>query len=136
MSSEERDIVLQMLSEGKISPSEAGELLDALDVKEAAPEEPRVARPEPAIKEGRSKADSRSLMIEVRDGGETRTHVQIPLGLAMAAGKFLPKKTQDYLEQFGIEMDELLENVTEDLARKGPIVDVRDGDTMVQIAVI
>ena len=148
MNNEERSIILTMLSEGKISPSEASDLLDAIEVKkESEPQESGSWHAE-ARRERKHDAHARrteiypagrvrdrGLMIHVSDGDETRTKVHIPLGMALAAGKFLPQKAKEYFDKYGINLDEVLESAMSDMGRRGEIVDVRDGDTRVQIVV-
>lgn len=147
MSSEERDMILQMVAEGKVSTGEAADLLDALDsareqdetewsreARDEARQERDERRRERDARRGRGIYD-RGLLIDVRDGDETRTHVHIPLAMAAAAGKFIPKKAREYFEQYGIDLTELVESVSSDLARRGEIVNVVDGETRVQVSI-
>src|SRR5579872_3004148 len=78
----------------------------------------------------------RSLLIHVRDGEETRTNVRIPLGMALAAGKFIPKKARGYLEEYGIDVADLIDSLANDLGRTGDIVNIREGDKVVQISIV
>ncbi len=136
MSSEERDIILQMLAEGKVSPSEAGDLLDALEIKGSA--QPAFSTGLEQTKQGGRVDPSlagRGLLIHVRDGEETRTKVHIPLGLALTAGKFIPKRAQEALQEYGLDLGQILETIAKG-DQRGEIVDVRDGETRVEIAVI
>lgn len=158
MGSEERDMILQMLAEGKVSTAEAADLLDALDTKDAGQSNVETSAEDPYydtrhwerdarryerdsrrherdMRRGHGLAD-RGLEIHVQDGDETRTHVHIPLGLAAAAGKFLPKKAQEYFEKYGIDLTDLIDSISNDLSRRGEIVNVQDGQTRVHIAVI
>ena len=162
MSSEERDMILQMVAEGKVTTAEAADLLDALDTKEDRAGEDGVGAESRDVyrndrDQRRQERDARRferdlgrqdreqrrkgfadrvLEIHVQDGGETRTHVNIPLGMAVAAGRFLPKKAQDYFDRYGIDLNDLLDSVSSDLSRRGDIVDVTDGDTHVHLAII
>lgn len=152
----EREMILQMLAESKITTSEAADLLDALETKD----------PNQASSEGASESSfrdarfrdrdtrrherdlhrqergsrgrrlsERNLEIHVQDGEETRTHVNIPLGLATAAGKFMPKKAQEYFEKYGIDLAELIDSVSHDGGREGELINVVDGETRVHIAI-
>jgi hypothetical protein len=149
VSSEERDMILQMVAEGKVSTAEAADLLDALDTKEEAADQ-EVAdeagymdvyrqqrderRRERDQRRGRGFAQ-RALLIDVRDGDKTKTHVQIPLAMAAAAGKFIPKKAREYFEQYDIDLTDLIDSITSDPVRHGDIVNVQDGDTRVLISI-
>lgn len=146
MSKEERDIILQMLSEGKISPSEAGDLLEALETQQKEDLEQSTRPFESGRHEyrnherhgnfaSRDSLHQHGLLIRVSEGEETRTRVHIPLGMAFAAGKFMPKKAQEYFDKYGIDLKEVLDSVAGDLGRRGEIVDVNDGETRVQIVV-
>jgi hypothetical protein len=179
VSSEERDIILQMVAENKISTGEAADLLDALTESEAEESsssgrpdwlgsaddfkaemhdrvhqhhrdhEARRADAERRRQEHeqerrwrrhdrdarRVPASGRSLLIHVSDGEETRTHVHIPLGMALAAGKFIPKKARAYFEEYGIDLTDLIDSISNDLARVGEIINIRDGETRVQVVV-
>ncbi|HZT95315.1 MAG TPA: hypothetical protein VFB34_00600 [Chloroflexota bacterium] len=136
MNSEERNIILQMLSEGKISPSEAGDLLDALETEEepafdagSLPRPPSPPRPrlDPDLM-------GRGLLLNVREGDENRTQLHIPLGLALAGGKFIPRKAQEAMEKYGLNLAEILDSIARG-EQKGEIVNVQDGDTRVHIAI-
>lgn len=154
MSSEERDMILQMLADGKVTPQEAADLLDALEPERDAGSSPggdwnqwiadeaerarnrssweeRIAgsrRPNPPLFSGRS------LMIHVTDGDETKTHVNVPLGMALTAGKFIPKRAQEYFDRYGIDLSAILDGVAHG-DQNGELVNVRDGNTHVKIVV-
>ena len=164
MSNEERDVILQMLAESKITAAEAATLLDALKESEAGePAEAGASWQRSAGEHRRAFADmdrdfkrmdremrrrerdmerehrrptnsGRSLFINVTDGDDTRTHVQIPLGMAVAAGKFMPRKARAYFEEYGIDLTELVDSVMNDISRAGEIVNIRDGNKRVQVS--
>ena len=48
-----------------------------------------------------------ALHFEVRDGGK-RMEADLPLGLAQSADRFLPRQMRPYLEEFGVDVPELL----------------------------
>jgi hypothetical protein len=60
--------------------------------------------------------------------------VRIPLGLARAAERFLPRQAQQYLREQGIELGEMLEGVqgNEDSTT---LLEVEDDDKRVRIAI-
>jgi hypothetical protein len=149
VNSEEREMILQMVADGKVSTSEAVDLLDALDAKDEAYEDEAEVevssrdiyrqlrderRRERDLRRGRNLSD-RGLLILVQDGNETRTHVHIPLAMAAAAGKFVPKRAREYFEQYGIDLTDLIDSVSKDLAKRGEIVNVVDGETRVQVTI-
>jgi hypothetical protein len=169
MSNEERDVILQMLADNKISTQEAASLLDALRESEESGETESWPRWKSEDAEGgqddrnerarrrldrdmrrqerdvyraslrrhsRGSTSGRSLFINVTDGDETRTHVHIPLGMAMAASKFIPRKARAYFEEYGIDLSELIESVLGDVGHAGQIVNIRDGDKRVEVTVI
>ncbi len=94
MMSEERARILRMVANGKLSAEEAAELLEAL---EPAPRtEARTAslvEPLPVA----SPTGARTLVINITEGGDSKVNVRIPLGLARAAGRFIPRQAQEYL---------------------------------------
>jgi hypothetical protein len=131
---EDRERILRMLAEGKISAEEAANLLDAIAPQPLrprqgiAPEPSRLMTPPPLA------ADKRFLLIEVSEDGETKVNLRIPLALARAAGKFIPRSAQDHLKEYSINLPELVEDLGQALD-VGPLIDIRDGDDRVLIAV-
>ncbi|HEV3312668.1 MAG TPA: hypothetical protein VG815_19315 [Chloroflexota bacterium] len=170
MSSEEREMILQMLAENKISTAEAADLLDALespeesrseyetevesafynaerserdgrraerDLRRAERDMEREARRmEREVRRSRHPGSGRSIVIDIRDGEETKTHIQVPLGMALAAGKFIPKKARAYFDEYGIDVTDLIDSVASDVSQHGDLVNIRDGDKRVQISVV
>ena len=153
MSSEERDMILQMLSEGTVTPREAADLLDAL----GPTGEPSPSRTEDGIRwrandSGHSASVSpweesgpqprrtpppfsgRSLLIHVTDGDETKTRVNVPLGMALTAGKFIPRRAQEYFDRYGIDLSSILDGIAHG-DQGGELVNVSDGNTHVKIVV-
>lgn len=129
MSSEERARILRMVAEGKLSIEQAAGLLDALEPP-ARTEYPRPIQPEaprpPSM-------PSRALVIQVSDDDESRVNLRIPLGLARAAGKFMPRSAQQILKEHGIDIDHFLDDLGP--VQDGTLLEVRDSDTRVFIAV-
>ena len=144
MSNEERARILRMVAEGKVTPAEAEDLLAALD---AAPDAgarsmgpsatfgpgsmpaPPVLPGPPGIRKHR-----RSLVIQVKEGGDSKVNVRIPLSLARAAGKFIPRHAQQHLAAYNIDLEELLSGLS-DTEGDGTLVEVKDGKDEVRIAV-
>src|SRR5437868_9584518 len=100
MSNEERARILRMVAEGKVTPAQAEDLLAALD---AAPDAgarsmgpsatfgPGSMPASPVPGPPRIRKQPRSLVIQVKEGGDSKVNVRIPLSLARAAGKFIPR---------------------------------------------
>src|SRR5579871_3543889 len=106
-----------MVSEGTISPSEAEELLSAMESgprsaeRPAAPAPPAFPAP-PALPAPPAFPARRSLVIQVNEGGDSKVNLRIPLGLARAAGRFLPRNARKSLEGYDIDLEELLEGLS------------------------
>ncbi|HVC80849.1 MAG TPA: hypothetical protein VNL35_10175 [Chloroflexota bacterium] len=132
MANEEQTRILQMVANGQVSPAEAGDLLSAL--------EPLTPRPAPipvfppASSLGPRARTSRSLIIQVMDGERSKVNVRIPLGLARAAERFLPRQAQQYLREQGIELGEMLDSVQGN-EEPTSLLEVDDDDTHVRIAI-
>ncbi len=124
---EERERILRMVSEKRLTPSEAEELLVALD---APPQQ--VARPAAGALAPRPAP--RTLLIHVADGGESKVNLRIPLGLARAAGGFIPRQAQQHLASHDINLERLLDGLGP-AGGVGTLLEVRDGAGIVRIAV-
>jgi hypothetical protein len=137
MGDDERRRILQMVSEGKVSPEEAADLLDAVEDASqrttrmsAMPTEtnfnmrpPRPGRP----------MSARALTIVIKEGGDNKVNIRIPLALARVAGKFIPRQAQNYLQNYEIDLQQFLEDAGE--IEGGTILEVKDGENRVLIAV-
>jgi len=109
--SDERRI-LDMLAAGQITVDEATELLDALKRDEPTP--PKAPKHSKA-----SKGIARTIRIRVdaqeEDGSrKAKVDVNVPLGLAKFASKFLPDDAKVHLEKRGVNLKELFEAVDGD----------------------
>jgi hypothetical protein len=135
MGDEERRQILRMVAEGKLSPEEASGLLEAV---EDASERQRADTPGPGFepprrfKHGRP-TSRRALIIHIKEGGDSKVNIRIPLSLAKVAGKFIPKQAQTYLKNYEIDLEQFLEDAGE--VEGGTILEVKDGDNRVLIAV-
>ena len=137
MGEEERRTILRMVSEGKLSPEEAAGLLEAVeDASERRPgfTEALEANREVArhMRHGRS-GRNRALIIHIKGGGDNKVNLRIPLSLARAAGKFIPRQAATYLQNYEIDLQQFLEDASE--ADGGTILEVKDGENRVLIAV-
>ncbi len=119
--SDERIQILEMVEEGKISPSEATELLDALEG------EPEEITP---------KTNAKWLKIRVKTMDDNpKVNVNIPLSLVdvglKLAKKFDPKMDEAGLDQ--IDLDEVIEAVKN--GAEGKIVDVEDEENQTRVKI-
>ena len=138
MSSEDRRRILQLVADGKITAEEATELLDALPgdrpsepVREADAPYPPMPPRLPALP--RMPVRNRALVIQIHDGESTHVNLRIPFALARAAGKFVPRRAQQQLKEFGIELDDLLNDLSGN--ENGVLLQVQDDKDVVLIAV-
>ncbi|BDZ69099.1 SHOCT-like domain-containing protein [Methanobacterium ferruginis] len=118
---DERMQILEMVEEGKISPSEATELLDALEG------EPEEITP---------KTNAKWLKIRVKTMDDNpKVNVNIPLSLVdvglKLAKKFDPKMEEAGLDQ--IDLDEVIEAVKN--GAEGKIVDVEDEENQTRVKI-
>ncbi|HKI59368.1 MAG TPA: hypothetical protein VKA00_09150 [Trueperaceae bacterium] len=107
--SEERRRILDMLAAGQISADQAAELLEAIG--------PSGRSEAPAAK---AKGTARLLRISIDatkpDGSKEATvRVNVPLGLAKFAGRFLPPDARTQLEGQGIDLATLLDSLDTDV---------------------
>jgi hypothetical protein len=138
MSDEERARILRMVSEGKLSPEEAADLLEALQPERSpAGEMPswNIVGEQGSARfhAGHGRRRPRVLVIHVKEGGENKVNIRIPLGLTKAAGKFIPRQAQQYLGKYEINLNDFLEDLVD--ADSGTLLEVKDGDNKVLIAV-
>jgi hypothetical protein len=142
---EERARILRMVAEGKLSPEEAASLLEAVEV-EPEPQSSRSPEPEYAGysstsdrdvrirgREGLRARPPRAVVIQIKEGGENKVNIRIPLGLARAAKKFIPRQAQNYLSSYEIDLQEFLDGAND--MEGGTLLEVKDGDNRVLIAV-
>lgn len=138
MNDDERRRILRMVAEGTISPEEGAELLDAIQEERPTPEPDQMGSVQEALrKRALSLAQGRpgrSLVIRVEEGDDSKVNLRIPLGLARAAGKFIPKRAQHDLGEHGIDLTALVEGVAGGV-ENGPLLEIEDGDDRVYIGV-
>ncbi|MGH2409900.1 MAG: SHOCT-like domain-containing protein [Chloroflexota bacterium] len=132
MATEEQTRILQMVANGQVSPVEASDLLSALEPPTPRPTPVPVFPPASTL--GPRGRTSRSLIIQVMDGERSKVNVRIPLGLARAAERFLPRQAQQYLREQGIELGEMLDSVQGN-EEPTSLLEVDDDDTHVRIAI-
>lgn len=133
MNDDERARVLRMVSEGKLSPEEAADLLEAMQParEEAAEVFPNL---NPVRVRGRgSRGRPGVLVVMIKEGGESKVNVRIPLALTRAAGKWLPGQLQNHLSKYDINLNEFLDQIAD--TDGGTLLEIKDGDSKVLIAV-
>lgn len=119
---DERKKVLDMLAAGQINVDQASELLRALgDAPTGA------AAPPPPPSPART-GTARMLRISIDanddgDGDRAKIRVNVPLGLAKFAGRFLPAEARTELEAQGIDLSELI-NALSTETPEGKLVDI------------
>ena len=69
----------------------------------------------------------------IKEGGENRVNIRLPLSLTRTAGKFIPRQAQSYLSKYDINLSEFLEDMGQ--AEPGTLLEIKDGDNKVLIAV-
>jgi hypothetical protein len=139
MSDEERSRILRMVAEGKLSPEEAADLLEALQPittgaqSHSAGGSPGFPPMDPRELRREMRKRPRNVVIQVREGGESKVNIRIPLSLTKAAGKFIPRQAQAHLSKYEINLQEFLDDLSE--ADSGTLLEVKDGENRVLIAV-
>lgn len=102
---EEREMVLRMLKEGKVTPEEGARLLEELD---RAPRGP-----------------ARHLRVRIQSPSGQKMQFSIPVTIAGSMLGLLPAAAREKLRERGVNLDELLRAVQEgDVS--GPLVDIRE----------
>jgi hypothetical protein len=79
-------------------------------------------------------AAARNLVIRIIEDDDAKVNVRIPLSLARAAGRFLPRQAKAALKEYEIDLDQILEEISND-AGNGALVEIQDDDTHVFIGV-
>jgi hypothetical protein len=134
---EEQRRILQMVADGKLTSEEAAELLDALQVEtRRGNQEQASSVPQRFDNTGLSRQQgrpARTLMIQINEGNDSHVNLRIPFGLFRAAGKYIPRKAQASLRDYGIDLEELLGDLSG--SESGVLLEVNDGDDHVLIAV-
>ena len=126
---DERKRILDMLESGRVTADQAGDLLVALGAasREAAPPPP----PPPA-----RAGTARLLRISIDAAGNqgdmknAKIRVNVPLGLAKFATRFLPVEAKGELEAQGVDLEQLIASISSETP-EGRLVDIdvdNDGD--------
>jgi hypothetical protein len=137
---DERNRILDMLAEGKITADQAAEILKAIGTSEppAAPPPPRPPRT-PYLGAGFESDGGRAYVVPKQgiarmlrisidadsdDSSErAKIRVNVPLALARFAMKFMPEEARVQLDDKGIDLNELLDTLGDELP-EGRLVDI------------
>lgn len=115
-----RKRILDMLASGAISADDAAKLLAAIGGETKPGTPPPPPKPRTAARVFRVSIDAR----DDEDGNErAKIRVNIPLGLAKFASRFLPPEAKRELESQGIDLADLLASLGDEVP-EGPLVDI------------
>lgn len=134
---DERNRILDMLAEGRISADQAAEILKAIGPSEGqtVPPPPAAPRPAPGVDADGTRAYvmpkqgiARMLRISIDADGNTpsdraKIRVNVPLALARFAMKFMPEDARVKMNEQGIDLNELLDALGDELP-EGRLVDI------------
>jgi len=126
----EKTKILEMLKEGKINVDEAERLINAISSNKSNTEKKQaeVAIINPKNK-GKNIKGKLKIIVESADGDNVR--ISIPLKLAYAIDKMMPKKVYADMQEEGIDLKAILANIsdiTDELDEDIVNVDSADGD--------
>ena len=109
---DERRKILDLLESGRINADQASELLRALGgaTREAGPTPP----PPPPARTGTARTLRISIDVPASAGDKTsaKIRVNVPLGLAKFATRFLPAEAKGELEAQGVDLNELIASIS------------------------
>lgn len=116
-----RKRILDMLAAGSIGADDAAKLLAALGNEPTPGTPPPPPKPRGAARVFRVSIDA----FDGESGGKERARIRvnIPLGLARFASRFLPPEAKRELEAQGIDLAELLAGLGDEV-QEGPLVDI------------
>jgi hypothetical protein len=120
---DERKKVLDMLAAGQINVDQASELLRALG---DAPSATGAVPPPPPPPARTGTARLLRISIDANDDGDgerAKIRVNVPLGLAKFASRFLPAEARTELEAQGIDLSELISALSTETP-EGRLVDI------------
>ena len=114
MNSEERIKILKMIQDGKITAEEGAKLLEALAEGEDTTEQ------KAALREGKTV----KVVVTDRSSGKIKVNVKLPLGIARFVKNLVPPSEKMKLEQNGIDLDTLFQNL--ETGGMGKVVEFED----------
>jgi hypothetical protein len=120
---DERKKILDMLESGRINADQASDLLRALG---APPREPAAPPPPPPpVRTGTARLLRISIDVagDENDRESAKIRVNVPLGLAKFAARFLPTEAKSELDAQGVDLTELI-NALSTETPEGRLVDI------------
>lgn len=108
---EERTAILGLVKEGKLSVEEAERLLDAMDQDAGKPVQV---------------SELKFIRVDIKDKDSTKVKVNLPVSLAKALWRFIPKEHMDKLKDQDIDLETVLESVAQ--GASGNLVDIESDD--------
>lgn len=115
-----RKRILDMLASGAISADDAAKLLAAIGGETRPGTSPPAPKPRTAARVLRVSIDAH----DDEEGRErAKIRVNIPLGLAKFASRFLPPEAKRELEAQGIDLADLLASLGDEV-HDGPLIDI------------
>jgi len=114
--------ILKMVEEGKLTPEEAAQLIEAARQHEHGGTAAK-ARPAAGL-----------LTVRVTESGEPKVNLRVPISLAKVVLKLLPRRARANLEASGLTVAELGEMIDR-AASAGPckLVDIHEGGDGVEV---
>ncbi len=120
----ERQRILKMVEEGRITAEEGARLIDALDTAEGATAKAGRGPQRPPV----PPLPGRVVRIRVLDAetGVEKVNFWIPLALARLAGAMIPEAQRLEMERYGIRFSDLIHAVEAGTA--GTVADIHDNE--------
>ena len=109
----EKEKILKMVSEGKISVSDAERLLNAINENKTKPSKPhrKLAKVVDRIKQ--SMPVSGKIIIDIQSARGENVQIKLPLKLANLAINMIPKDKMSEMDREGVNIKEILTNISE-----------------------
>ena len=118
--SDSRRRILDMLAAGDIGADDAAKLLAALGGERAPGQAPASLKPRGTARTFRIAIDA----FDDEDGRKkAKVRVNVPIGLAKFASRFMPPEAKRELEAQGIDLVELLQGLGDEVP-EGPLLDI------------
>ena len=107
----EKDKILKMVAEGKITVEEAEKLLNAIQGRKSQPK-PANSLVKLADKIKNSSPFSGKIIIEINSAKGENVKIKLPLKLANLALSMIPKDKMSELNQDGVNLREIVNNIS------------------------